>query len=79
MTTPSFIENANAKPLNKAMMEWFGKHELPKPQDKLDPRIELSKANQRGLPRATIITAQIDPLRVWQTGRAINAKRQKIV
>ncbi len=62
-TTPSFIENANAKPLNKAMMEWFGKHELPKPQDKLDPRIELAKANLRGLPPATIITAEIDPLR----------------
>jgi len=62
-TTPSFIENANAKPLNKAMMEWFGKHEFKNPQDKLDPRIELAKANLRGLPPATIITAEIDPLR----------------
>ncbi len=62
-TTPSFIENANAKPLNKAMMEWFAKHELKNPQDKLDPRIDLANANLRGLPPATIITAEIDPLR----------------
>ena len=63
MNTPSFEENANAKPLNKAMMEWFAKHELKNPQDKLDPRIDLVNANLRGLPSATIITAEIDPLR----------------
>jgi len=63
MTTPSFVENANAKPLNKAMMEWFAKHELKNPQDKQDPRIDLANANLRGLPPATIITAEIDPLR----------------
>jgi len=62
-TTPSFIENANAKPLNTALMEWFGKHELQNPQDRLDPRIDLANANLRGLPPATIITAEIDPLR----------------
>ena len=62
-TTPSFIENANAKPLNKALMEWFGKHEFQNPNDKLDPRIDLANANLRGLPPATIITAEIDPLR----------------
>ena len=61
--TPSFQENANAKPLSKAMMEWFGKHEFQKRQDRQDPRIDLLNANLRGLPPATIITAQIDPLR----------------
>jgi len=63
MNTPSFIKNANAGPLNKAMMEWFAKHELKKPQDKLDPRIDLANADLRGLPPTTIITAEIDPLR----------------
>ena len=61
--TPSFQENANAKPLSKAMMEWLGKHEFQNRQDKQDPRIDLLNANLRGLPPATIITAQIDPLR----------------
>ena len=63
MNTPSFEENANAKPLNKVMMEWFAKHELKNPQDKHDPRIDLLNANLRGLPPATIISAEIDPLR----------------
>ena len=61
--TPSFEENANAKPLNKAMMEWFAKHELQNPQDKKDSRIDLLGADLKGLPPATIITAEIDPLR----------------
>ena len=61
--SPSFQENANAKPLNKAMMGWFAKHEFKNPQDAKDPRIELVNASLRGLPSTTIITAQIDPLR----------------
>ena len=63
MNTPSHQENANAKPLNKAMMEWFGKHEFKSAQDKQDPRIDLLNANLRGLPSTTIISAEIDPLR----------------
>jgi acetyl esterase len=63
MSTPSFREHSNAKPLNKAMMEWFAKHELKNPQDKLDPRIDLLNADLQGLPSTTIITAEIDPLR----------------
>ena len=63
MGTPSFKENANAKPLNQAMMVWFAGHELKNPQDKQDPRIDLLHADLRGLLSTTIITAQIDPLR----------------
>ena len=63
MNTPSFEENANAKPLNKAMMEWFARHELKNPQDKQDPRLDLLNANLKGMPSTTIITAEIDPLR----------------
>ncbi len=62
-TTPSFKENANAKPLNGAMMEWFGKHALKNSQDKLDAHIDLAKADLHGLPPTTVITAEIDPLR----------------
>lgn len=61
--TPSYRENAEAKPLNKAMMEWFFKHAASS-STKDDPRLAILRAeNLRGLPPATIITAQIDPLR----------------
>lgn len=63
MNAPSFEENANAKPLNKAMMEWFATHEFKKPQDKSDPRIDLVNADLHRLPSTTIISAEIDPLR----------------
>lgn len=62
MNTASYQKNANAKPLNKAMMEWFGKMYLPSMASAQDPRISLVKANLKGLPPTTIITAEIDPL-----------------
>ena len=63
--TPSKEENAMAKPLNKAMLDWFGKHLLAKPEDANNPRLSLLLAGDelKGLPPATIILAQIDPLR----------------
>jgi acetyl esterase/lipase len=63
MNTPSYLENANAKPLNKAMMEWFVKHVFASKDDSNDPRINLVNADLRGLPNATIVLAEIDPLR----------------
>lgn len=62
-TTASYIEHANAKPLNRAMMAWFAGHVSRTPADMQDPRINLVKANLAGLPPVTIINAQIDPLR----------------
>jgi len=64
MNTPSYIENANAKPLNKPMMEWFAKNYLGDVAKASDPRIALVKQpNLGGLPPATFVLAQIDPLR----------------
>lgn len=64
MKTPSYQENAMAKPLSKAAMEWFAKHAFKTPAEAKDPRITLVAAkNLGGLAPATIITAQIDPLR----------------
>lgn len=63
MNTPSYVENADALPLNKPMMEWFVKHVFTEQSDLLDPRINLVEADLRGLPPATIVTAEIDPLR----------------
>jgi acetyl esterase/lipase len=63
MTNESYQENVNAKPLNKAMMEWFVKNTVSKDEDKNDPRINLVAADLKSLPNATVITAEIDPLR----------------
>lgn len=62
MNNESYTANANAKPLNKAMMAWFVKHATSKPEDVNDSRINLVAANLAGLPPATVITAEIDPL-----------------
>lgn len=62
--TPSYQENANAKPLNRAAMMWFAKHAFRTPQDGDSPMISLvDRASLQGFPPTTIITAQIDPLR----------------
>ncbi len=63
LSTPSYVDSSQAKPLNKPMMEWFAKHALGKPTDKKDPRIDLVNANLKGLPPVTLINARIDPLR----------------
>lgn len=74
MNNASYKENVNAKPLNKAMMGWFMDQYLRNPNDKTDPRIDLMKANFRGLSPATIITAEIDPLRV--EGKVLSEKME---
>jgi acetyl esterase/lipase len=63
MTLPSRKDAANAKPLNTAMLKWFGHYYTTSPADMQDPRLNLVKANLRGLPPTTIVNAQIDPLR----------------
>lgn len=63
LNSPSMIENANAKPLNRAMLPWFLKHYLKSQSESSNPMISLVKANLRGLPPTTLITAEIDPLR----------------
>lgn len=63
MTLPSRRDSANAKPLNTAMLSWFGHYYTRSKADQQDPRINLVKANLRGLPPTTIVNAQIDPLR----------------
>ncbi len=61
--TPSYVDSADAKPLNKKMMSWFGKQVFAKAADKKDPRVSLIDANLTGLPPVTLINAQSDPLR----------------
>lgn len=64
MNTPSYKENANAKPLGKADMEWFVKHVTTSMDQAKDPRIDLDgRSDLAGVAPATVILAQIDPLR----------------
>ncbi|CAA9346508.1 MAG: Esterase/lipase [uncultured Lysobacter sp.] len=64
MDTLSYTENAKAKPLNKPMMQWFAKHYLPASESGTDPRISLvQRTDLKGLAPATVVLAQIDPLR----------------
>jgi len=63
LNNESYTDSAKAKPLNKAMIEWFVDKLLSKPEDKADPRLDLVNARLAGLPPVVIINAQIDPLR----------------
>lgn len=63
MNTASYKDNADAKPLNKSMMGWFVAQFTRTEADTRDPRINLISANLKGLNGATVITAQVDPLR----------------
>ncbi|WP_254602750.1 alpha/beta hydrolase [Sphingomonas bacterium] len=60
---PSRMDSANAKPLNAAMLKWFGSFYTNSMADMQDPRLNLVGANLRGLPPTTIVNSQIDPLR----------------
>ncbi len=64
MDSQSYKENSEAKPLNYAMMEWFAKQTVASPEDKKNPLLSPALAGEalKGLPPATIINAQIDPL-----------------
>ena len=62
MNTESYQKNEKAKPLDKGLMKWFFDNYLPNAAAGNDPKISLVKANLKGLPPTTIITAEYDPL-----------------
>ncbi|MFO0851180.1 MAG: alpha/beta hydrolase fold domain-containing protein [Gemmataceae bacterium] len=62
--TPSYREHADAKPLNTAMMRWFWGHYLAEPAaDTPYVAAPMQVPDLRRLPPATVITADLDPLR----------------
>jgi len=73
MNNASYQKNANAKPLNKAMMTWFFKHYGADPKNPY--ALPMKAASLRGLPPATVITAEIDPL--MTEGKAYAERLQK--
>ncbi|NND76121.1 MAG: alpha/beta hydrolase fold domain-containing protein [Ilumatobacter sp.] len=63
MATASFRDNADGYVLTAALMEWFWGH-YADPADRTDPRASPLRAERfDGLPPATIVTAEFDPLR----------------
>ena len=63
LTTPSYKQDEHAVPLSKPAIERFVKNTIQSPADLQDPRLNVyGKANLAGLPPATIITAEINPL-----------------
>lgn len=63
LNTESYIENAIAKPLNRAMVKWFVEHLVRSDDDLKDTRLQLIDAQLAGLPSVTLINARLDPLR----------------
>lgn len=71
LNTPSYMETADAIPLNKAAIEWYVAHTTNGPTDLADKRLNvIGEADLHGLPPTTIVSAEIDPLRsegeIWQ-------------
>ena len=61
--TPSYQAHADAKPLDKPMMEWFWGHYLPDASMADNAyAVPLKSASFTNLPPATVVTAGIDPL-----------------
>ena len=60
MNTPSYQAHANAKPLNKPIMAWFFKHYGGDPKSPY--ALPMKATTLKGLPSATVIAAEIDPL-----------------
>ena len=57
------------------MIGWFVDKLLAKPEDKMNPRLDIVNAKLTGLPPVTIINAQIDPLR--EDGALLEAALKK--
>ncbi|WP_431046173.1 alpha/beta hydrolase [Roseateles sp. L2-2] len=63
LNTESYLENAIAKPLNRAMVKWFVDHLVRSEEDLKDTRLQLIDARLEGLAPVTLISARLDPLR----------------
>lgn len=75
--TPSYNQYANAKPLNRAGVQYFTANYFNSPADGDSPLISLTDvANLSGLPPTTIIAAEIDPLQ--SEGMTLRDKLQSV-
>jgi len=82
MKTASYLQDAAARPWSEKAVLWAFGLFLSDPKQKYDPRIDMiGSGDMDGLPRTTIVTAEIDPLRsdgetyarlVQQTGTPVS-------
>jgi acetyl esterase/lipase len=64
LDSPSEQQNRDAQPLNTASLAWFYEKYLAAPTDAQDPRFAVGATSDlRGVAPATVILADIDPLR----------------
>lgn len=56
------LRNARARPVGRATLQWFAAHAFEDPAQMADPRVSLVRADLIGLPPATVVCAEIDPL-----------------
>ena len=76
LDSPSYKQHADAKPLNKPMMEWFYKNLTTSAADMADPRLDIvGRADLHGLAPATVITDEIDPLNSEGQALAVKLKQ----
>jgi acetyl esterase len=62
--TRSHMDNAEGYFLTRPLMDWFLGHYFSGPTPRTDPRFAVLRApDLRGLPPATVVTAEFDPLR----------------
>ena len=61
--TPSYREMTDTLPLSSAMVPWFFENYLNNTSEGVLPAISLDKADLSNLPPATIVSAELDPLR----------------
>ncbi len=62
--TPSYVENGSGYLLDDPGMEWFWRQYLQSDEHAQNPHAAPARASDlRGLPPATVITAEFDPLR----------------
>ena len=72
--TPSKLKYVDAHPLSTPDLPWFLGYYLASPDQISNPLIDLVDANLSGLPRTTIIAAEIDPLQ--SEGMTLSTKLQ---
>ena len=63
LDTASYREHGEGLFLTRAMMQWFWDQYVPDPARRADPLAAPLAGDAAGLPPATILTAEYDPLR----------------